>query len=1281
MTQKPTYEELEKRVNALQIENDEIRKAKQEIENSEAFHRITLENISDAVIITDDHGKIIYTCPNVTKIFGLSQKQVYDKVTIQEVIKGTACDLSELRKVKEIQNIEWNVLDNSGRERFVLITVKSVTIKDGSVLYVMRDITERKLAELALIDSGQRWRNILINTPQIGISLDPMGKISFANKHFLKLTGWQEETVIGADWFDMFIPEPAREEIRGVFNTIFRKKDASDITGYENDILTRNGELRTIAWSNVLTMDTRGEISDVTCLGIDVSERQRHEKECKESELKYRQLTETMFETFSVVDLNGVFLYANRNAARNLSDGKSDDITGKNIRQFLPENQAEQLIGQYKEVYSSKEPCSQDVLVHLKKGDTWFSNTLKPIDFGLLQVPAVLSVSLDITERKNVEDALHESEAKYRVLFNTFPLGIAISDESGNVIEANDMSTELLGISKDEHQERRIDGPEWRIIRLDGSEMPPDDWASVRALKENGLFANSEMGILKPNGDTIWLSVTAAPIPIEKYGVVVAYNDITDRIEAERKYEMLFREMMDGFALHEIICDANQQPIDYRFLDVNPAFEHLTGLKGESLIGKTVLEVMPKTESYWIKNYGHVALTGKPVFFENYSHELDRYYQVTAFCPSKGKFACILSDITSRKKSEDAIRENEERFRAAFMASPLAIAISLKETGVWIDVNQVALEMFGYMREEIIGNSTLATNLWVKTDDREKIVAELDEYGEVKNYEVQLHRKDGTLMTASVSARKFFMKRREHLLFITEDITDRKRMETALKESEEKYRSMMESMDDAAYICSSGFKIEYMNPSMIKLVGRDATGESCYRAIHGLDEQCEQCDHYKVMQGQTLKTKLIKDDTKETYLVSNSPIYKSNGSVSKLTIYRDITEQKRLEFQIQQAQRIESIGNLAGGIAHDFNNILFPIVGLAEMLSEDLPPGSQERINAQEILHAGQRGADLVKQILAFSRKQEHKLIPTRVQQVIKEVIKLSRSTIPINIGITHNLQQDCGLVLADATQIHQIGMNLITNAYHAVEESSGEISVQVKEVVLSEKDIAGMSISSGKCVMLSIADTGVGIPQTNLKKIFDPYFTTKPQGKGTGLGLAVVYGIVKEHKGDIKVFSEVGKGTTFEVYFPLMVTHEILDPELEQVPVKKGTERILLIDDELPIANLEKQMLERLGYTVTACTSSLYALETFKNSPDVYDLVITDMAMPNMTGDLLARELLSIRLELPIIICSGFSERINKGLAHAIGFKGFLQKPIVKSALASEVRRVLDEVQSANQQ
>ena len=501
---------------------------------------------------------------------------------------------------------------------------------------------------------------------------------------------------------------------------------------------------------------------------------------------------------------------------------------------------------------------------------------------------------------------------------------------------------------------------------------------------------------------------------------------------------------------------------------------------------------------------------------------------------------------------------------------------------------------------------------------------------------------------------------------------DQKQTEEALRESEEKYRAMMESMMEPVFICSPDLRVEYMNKAMIKRTGRDAIGEPCFKALHDLDEKCPWCIHHKVQQGEHLETDIVSPKDNRYYKTSHSPIIHQDGSVSSIVVFRDTTELRKIEARLQQAQKMEAIGTLAGGIAHDFNNILFPIIGYAEMAINDLPDG-RTRKNLKELLKSALRAKALVRQILTFSRQHNQELKPLDIRLVIKEALKLIRSSLPTTIGIRQNIEEDCGLVIANPTQIHQIVMNLCTNAYHAMYETGGILDVNLSKVDLTVLDLTGLDIEPGRYLCLEVVDTGHGMDQAVIDRIFDPYFTTKEKTKGTGLGLAVVHGIVKNYGGDIRVYSEPGKGTVFHVYLPVINSGFVPSEIVSDKPLPTGHETILLVDDEKQIASIEKQMLERLGYHVDVRTSSIEALKAFRALPDKYDLVITDMTMPNMTGDQLAEKIMNIRPDIPILLCTGFSENISTKRAEALGIKAFLMKPIVLKQFADTIRDLLD--------
>jgi PAS domain S-box-containing protein len=589
------------------------------------------------------------------------------------------------------------------------------------------------------------------------------------------------------------------------------------------------------------------------------------------------------------------------------------------------------------------------------------------------------------------------------------------------------------------------------------------------------------------------------------------------------------------------------------------------------------------------------------------------------------------------------------------------------------DFNKAGEKLDGDLREDLIGKSIFDVRPGIREFGLIEVFQRVWETSIPESFPATVY-KDGRL--EKWYENYVYRLPTGDIVAVFDDITEKIQAEATLKDSEEWHRSILDTAMDGFWQIDDSGKITEVNQTYCRMSGYTSE-ELLTMNVSQLEvkESGQQFTNHMnglVLKGQDRFESKHRRKDGSVFDVEVSVQYKQRDGGRCLCFLRDITLQKQLAEQLRQAQKMESIGNLAGGIAHDFNNILFPIVGIAEMLKEDLPAGSAEQENAQEILQAGKRASELVKQILAFSRQHEHEMQSVKVQQIIKDVLKLSRSSIPSNIEINQFLQPDCGTVLADATQLHQIGMNLVTNAYHAVQDKGGTITVEVRETELSEK-LNGLEIRPGKYATLTVADTGIGILEKHMDKIFEPYFTTKEPGKGTGLGLSVVYGIIKEHQGEINVTSRPGKGTSFTIYLPVIDSRESIDVTKNSSLSPTGTEHILLVDDEPQIVKLEKLMLERLGYKVTELTNSPEALEMFKKNPDMYDLVISDMSMPKMTGDQLAGELLTVKPDIPIIICTGFSERFSKEDLLKMGIKGVLMKPVVKASIAKEVRNILD--------
>ena len=411
----------------------------------------------------------------------------------------------------------------------------------------------------------------------------------------------------------------------------------------------------------------------------------------------------------------------------------------------------------------------------------------------------------------------------------------------------------------------------------------------------------------------------------------------------------------------------------------------------------------------------------------------------------------------------------------------------------------------------------------------------------------------------------------------------------------------------------------------------------------------------------------------------SSRVIEFDEEPSVLTIARDISDRKeaekekaQLQSQLRHAQKMEAIGTLAGGIAHDFNNILQAIIGYTEITLFQINGQSKAKESLNEIIKACDRAKDLINQILSFSRKKEQKRKPLKISLIVKEVLKLLKASFPATIEIRQNIHPNSGTVEADPIQIHQIIMNLCTNAHHAMRDKGGTLEVILRPVELSASDGRISELVPGSYVELVVKDTGYGISADKIDRIFEPYYTTKEMGEGTGLGLAVVHGILKSYGGAVKVHSQSGKGAAFHVFFPRLAQEIKIIGTEEKENVLAGKEKILLVDDDQTIAYIVKQMLENLGYKVTPQYSSPEALEIFRSRPNYFDLVITDMTMPKMTGDILAQRINKIRPDIPIILFTGHGDMIAEEKAKTMGIQAFLMKPLQTRHLAHKIRDLL---------
>ena len=514
---------------------------------------------------------------------------------------------------------------------------------------------------------------------------------------------------------------------------------------------------------------------------------------------------------------------------------------------------------------------------------------------------------------------------------------------------------------------------------------------------------------------------------------------------------------------------------------------------------------------------------------------------------------------------------------------------------------------------------------------------------------------------------------------LEEEIVERRQIEAALRESEERYRVLFEGASEAILIVDVSTKaFLYANPAMFKMLGYTEK-ELLSKTIYDIHPKEELRQILAEIESLTRGEKELVSDI-QCVQKDGSIIY-TDISANKLlfsdreclvALFTNVTEQKRLRERMLQAQKLEAIGTLAGGVAHDFNNILAAIMGYTEITLLGIKDDPETRHNLQQVLKAGKRAKDLVQQILTFSRRTRQELKPLQISSVVIEALTLLRATLPSTIEFKQDLRSDA-TVLADRTQVHQVIMNICTNAGQAMQDKGGLLKIVLEEVDLDPVFLANHpGMKPGRYSQLIISDTGSGMTPEVLERIFEPFFTTKEQGKGTGLGLSVAQGIVKAHGGAITIFSTPGTGSVFNIYFPIIETVEIPDTS-EKEPLPTGTECILFIDDEQAIVDTGKNLLQSLGYDVVTETSSIDALALFQKHPHKFDLVITDMTMPKMTGETLALALTRVRPDIPVILSTGFSDKFHKENVAVTGIRALIPKPTTLRELAEVTRKVLD--------
>lgn len=773
-------------------------------------------------------------------------------------------------------------------------------------------------------------------------------------------------------------------------------------------------------------------------------------------------------------------------------------------------------------------------------------------------------------------------------------------------------------------------------------------------------IALAATGIIVPGAVIVWLVVMGAAGRISRH------------VEHKHKTTAFAREWQETFnAITDGVCIIDGK--DGKIVECNKAMTRFLGRSYDDIIGQSCCELLHGSSE-------PVKKCPLQRMFETRRSETtdfqvdDKWFniKVDPLIDDRGSLVGavhILSDITEHRKATKAMRDSENKFRLAFANAQDAIVWIADETGIITNCNKSAEQLLGKMSRDIIGRHHTTLYPADKAERYSGVLSECDSEPN-SNVEAEIVRPGGEIRTVTVAVSTMLVDGKKIIQAIIRDVTQSKMAIDQIK---------------------SLAKFPSEDPNPVLRISTDCT------ILYANDASSSALATWKIREGQRLPEPWdsrvagayrseksaayeLDCDDGHTYFITLQPVAGS-GYVNAYGL--DITKRKKaenartaLELQLGQKQKMEAIGTLAGGIAHDFNNILAAMQGYTELSLDDLSQDHPVRDNLEQIMACVNRATKLVKQILTFSRKdrQEQEKEPVQISSIVKEVLGMLRSSLPASIKIRRNIHAGSGAVLADPTQIHQVLVNLCTNASHAMRDNGGLLEVGLTEVNIdTETNVGDEYLSPGSYMKLTVKDTGCGMDEEVLDRIFEPFFTTKNVDEGTGLGLSVVHGIIMSHDGAITVSSKQGEGTTFDIFLPRIdcsQAQEIHSPESDEG--KRSV--ILLVDDEEMMVDVTRQTLEKLGHAVVAKTNSLDALETFQEEPEKFDLVITDQVMPNMMGTELARNLISIRPDIPIILCSGFPEKVCAEELKAVGIKEFIAKPVSREQISEIVRKVLDE-------
>ncbi|MDD2670853.1 MAG: PAS domain S-box protein [Syntrophales bacterium] len=1264
----------------------------------EKLYASLADQADDAVYLMSD-GNIEYVNPRFEEIFGISRRELMDPdFDFMSLVAPESRHVIEERLEKSLRGepldstYEFTALTRDGRRIEIEASHSYILYKGKNATQgTFRNVTDRKYSREIIRRAEEKFSLLTETARDLIVSLDLDGRVTYINQAAADFSGYSKEEARGRAITEVIAPS-SLAEAESKFEE--RRHGNQDPFFYEVEAINSRGESVSFEVNSSVILE-KGEPSGVLIVARDIRERKKTESELRRSESKLIAIIESAKDSIFIKDADLKYTVVNQ-AMADLFGMKAGEMVGKTDLDLFGEE-----IGRKFEEMDRRVLAGQTVdeeIVKPIRGSIRAFHTikvpLKDTDGGII---GLCGIARDITERRLVEERVRKAEEKYRNIFEYAVEGIYQSTPEGRLITANPAFARMFGYDSPQEIIQSV-----RDIRTQLYVEPERRDAFIRLLDKYDSVSGLEIQYYRKDGSIIWVSESSRAVR-DVAGKIAYFEGVIENVTERKQAEDLYRTLADSSPVGVYVVQKG------RFVYANPQFQRYTGYTLSELRGMSPLDLVHKDDRNPVRDKAVRMIKGESSSSYEFrtmakDGQIRWNIETVRSIRFKGERATLGNFIDVSEQKEAGRRLEELAASESSILASIPHAVFGIENSRITFVNDAAEGVFGWKPKELIGkdirilyrNDAECSEIWkkIRNDLESRPVWGLD-------LEFPCLHRNGNELLCRVSASRIGKDQRgERIVAVFEDVTVSKRGEEALRESERRFKNIIDFLPDAALVINGERKVIAWNRAieqMTKVKAEDMLGRDDYEyalPFYGArrpmlidlvlehDEDAEKRysnlrRNDQIISGESYIPNL---HGREVYLLGTATaLYDSKGNlVGAIELIRDITEtrtseqsRKQLEAEFLQAQKMEAIGTLAGGIAHDFNNLLMGIQGYTSLMMMDMDQDHPNFKRLKSIEEQVLSGADLTRQLLGFARGGRYEVKPINLNEVVEKTSTMFGRT-KKEIKVSRMLGEDLWKVEADQGQIEQVFLNLYVNAWQAM-PGGGELVLATENSAINEGFAGPFYFKPGRYVKISVTDTGVGMDEKTRQRIFEPFFTTKEMGRGTGLGLATVYGIVKGHGGVINVFSRKGEGTTFHIYLPAAeeepaeiaqnISHEIL----------KGNETILLIDDEETVVEVSREILETLGYRVLSASSGAEAVEIYRAKKDKIDLVILDMIIPEMGGERIFEELKNINPGVRVILSSGYSLNGQAVRIMEQGCDDFIQKPFSMRELSKKVRDVLD--------